>query len=119
MSFQAVSNGNFIDLCLAMLVRNFMPPYNFLDSLTEPHGLSRKAHVLSRVHSALESISRLVPLAPTRLPALVLQEMPRIQEKDKIGQTAAVSVFFLLNCLCYIYCCSLLPKYFFLITGLL
>ncbi|KAI4325728.1 hypothetical protein MLD38_031102 [Melastoma candidum] len=87
----AVSNGKFVDLCLAMLVRNFMPPYSFMDSLKEPRGLARKAHALSLVHSSLESISRLVPLAPTRLAALVVQEMPRIQEKEKIGQAGALT----------------------------
>ncbi|KAI3821681.1 hypothetical protein L1987_09250 [Smallanthus sonchifolius] len=61
----AASNGKYVDLCLDMLVSNFMPPYNFLEILKQPRGLAKKDQVIIRVHSALKGIADLVPLAPS------------------------------------------------------
>lgn len=82
---QATSNGKYVDPCLDMLIKNFIPPYSFLRWLKQPRGLSIKEQVLSRVHSALESISRLVPLAPMRLLPLVVQRMPRQNDKENVS----------------------------------
>ncbi|KAJ7953988.1 RNA polymerase I-specific transcription initiation factor RRN3 [Quillaja saponaria] len=78
----AASNGKFVDLCLDMLVRNFMPPHYFLEMLKQPHGLARKDQVLSRVHTALKDIADLVPLAPMRLSPIVMQRMPNVFSKE-------------------------------------
>lgn len=82
---QAASSGKYVDSCLDMLIRNFVPPYSYLALLKQPRGLSRKDQVLSRVHSALESISHLVPLAPMRLLSLVIQRMPRQNDNETVS----------------------------------
>ena len=82
---QAASNGKYVDLCLDMLVRNFLPPHYFLESLKQPRGLDRKNQVLSRVHAALEDIADLVPLAPLRLSPIVIQRMPNVFSKEPVS----------------------------------
>lgn len=73
----AVSNGMYIDWCLEMLVKHFVPPIYLFDFLKETNGIEKKNKVLSRVHAALEQISDLVPLAPLRLSPIVVQKMPK------------------------------------------
>ncbi|XP_030535855.1 RNA polymerase I-specific transcription initiation factor rrn3 isoform X2 [Rhodamnia argentea] len=89
----AASSGKFVDSCLDMLIRNFVPPYSYLALLKQPRGLSRKDQVLSRVHSALESISHLVPLAPMRLLSLVIQRMPRQNDNETVMMTYVENMF--------------------------
>ncbi|MFS7972193.1 putative RNA polymerase I specific transcription initiation factor RRN3 [Helianthus anomalus] len=72
----AGSNGKYVDLCLDMLVSNFIPPYNFLEILKQPRGLAKKDQVLMRVHSALKGIADVVPLAPSRLEQIVRERVP-------------------------------------------
>uniref|UniRef100_A0A803L501 Uncharacterized protein n=1 Tax=Chenopodium quinoa TaxID=63459 RepID=A0A803L501_CHEQI len=74
----AASSGKYVDSCLDMLVCNFTPPKRFIEALKWPYGVAKKDHVLVRVHSALEYISGLVPLAPSRLLPIVLQRMPKV-----------------------------------------
>uniref|UniRef100_A0A803KNH7 Uncharacterized protein n=1 Tax=Chenopodium quinoa TaxID=63459 RepID=A0A803KNH7_CHEQI len=74
----AASSGKYVDSCLDMLVCNFTPPKRFVEALKWPYGVAKKDHVLVRVHSALEYISGLVPLAPSRLLPIVLQRMPKV-----------------------------------------
>lgn len=76
----AASNGKHVDLCLDMLVCNFIPPRRFVESLKSPYGIARKDRVLVRVHSTLEYIAGLVPLAPSRLLPIVLQRLPRVHQ---------------------------------------
>ncbi|KAM7523936.1 hypothetical protein LguiA_013838 [Lonicera macranthoides] len=80
----AASSGKYIDLCLDMLVSNFMPPYSFLELLKEPRGLARKDQVLHRVHLALKDITDLVPLAPLRLEQIIKERMPNIYTKEPL-----------------------------------
>lgn len=82
---QAAASGKYIDSCLDMLVRNFMPPYNFLELLKQPRGLAKKDHVLDRVHSALEDIADLIPLAPLRLKRIVCDKMPHSSNKEPVS----------------------------------
>ncbi|KAK7277064.1 hypothetical protein RIF29_18213 [Crotalaria pallida] len=76
----ASSNGKYIDWCLEMLVKNFVPPY--FDILKHENGLVKKNKVLSRVHAALKDIADLVPLAPLRLSPIVVQRMPSVFSKE-------------------------------------
>ncbi|KAI9109672.1 hypothetical protein K1719_019302 [Acacia pycnantha] len=78
----AASNGKYVDMCLDMLVRNFVPPSYFMKMLKQPCGITRKCEVLSRVHAALKDISDLVPLAPLRLSPIVVQRMPNVFSKE-------------------------------------
>ncbi|PWA79124.1 RNA polymerase I specific transcription initiation factor RRN3 protein [Artemisia annua] len=78
----AASSGKFVDLCLDMLVSNFIPPYNFLEILKQPRGLAKKDQVLVRVHSALKGIADLVPLAPSRLEQIVRERVPNVFAKE-------------------------------------
>ncbi|XP_027345826.1 RNA polymerase I-specific transcription initiation factor RRN3 [Abrus precatorius] len=78
----AASNGKYIDWCLEMLVKHFVPPYYLLDLLKQENGIDRKNKVLSRVHAALEEIADLVPLAPLRLSPIVVQKMPSVFSKE-------------------------------------
>lgn len=89
----AASSGKYVDSCLDMLIRNFVPPYSYLALLKQPRGLSRKDQVLSRVHSALESIGHLVPLAPMRLLSLVVQRMPRQYDNEAVIMTYVENMF--------------------------
>ncbi|XP_041993955.1 RNA polymerase I-specific transcription initiation factor RRN3-like [Salvia splendens] len=75
----ASSNGDYVDLCLEMLVMNFMPP-----PAHSARGLSKKIQVLDRVHSTLEDISNLVPLTPLRLQKIVRDKMPHIYMKEHV-----------------------------------
>ncbi|XP_057791565.1 uncharacterized protein LOC131008638 [Salvia miltiorrhiza] len=81
----ASSNGDYVDLCLEMLVMNFMPPpaaSYFVELLKQPRGLAKKIQVLDRVHSTLKDISNLVPLTPLRLEKIVRDRMPPIYAKE-------------------------------------
>ncbi|XP_024963755.1 RNA polymerase I-specific transcription initiation factor rrn3 [Cynara cardunculus var. scolymus] len=78
----ATSNGKYVDLCLDMLVCNFIPPINFLEILKQPRGLAKKDQILGRVHSALKGIADLVPLAPSRLEQIVRERVPSAHSKD-------------------------------------
>ncbi|XP_043713609.1 RNA polymerase I-specific transcription initiation factor RRN3-like isoform X2 [Telopea speciosissima] len=80
----AASNGVFVDSCLDMLVRNFMPPKSFIGFLRQPRGCARKDEVLNRVHSALTDIAYLVPLAPSRLLPIILKRMPNMFDNEAL-----------------------------------
>ncbi|KAK9279483.1 hypothetical protein L1049_013162 [Liquidambar formosana] len=95
----AASNGKYVDSSLDMLVKNFMPPYYFLDTLRQPHGLTRKNQVLTRVHSALKDITDLVPLAPVRLLPIIIQNMPSMYIKDPEKSTQFPIVIYVENML--------------------
>ncbi|ESW06108.1 hypothetical protein PHAVU_010G020100 [Phaseolus vulgaris] len=79
----AASNGKYIDWCLEMLVKHFVPPFYLIDSLNNENGIDRKNKVLSRVHAALKEIADLVPLAPLRLCPIVVQNMPNVFSKER------------------------------------
>ncbi|KMS94818.1 hypothetical protein BVRB_015040, partial [Beta vulgaris subsp. vulgaris] len=76
----AASSGEYVDACLDMLVCNFIPPKKFVESLKSPYGIARKDRVLVRVHSALEYIAGMVPLALSRLLPIVLQRLPKVNQ---------------------------------------
>ncbi|OIV93820.1 hypothetical protein TanjilG_03783 [Lupinus angustifolius] len=76
----AASNGKYIDWCLEMLVKNFVPPY--FDITKHENGIDKKNKVLPRVHAALKDIADLVPLAPLRLSPIVVQRMPSVFSKE-------------------------------------
>ncbi|RDX66034.1 RNA polymerase I-specific transcription initiation factor RRN3, partial [Mucuna pruriens] len=78
----AASNGKYVDWCLEMLVKHFVPPLYLIDSLKQEKGIDRKSKVLSRVHAALKEIADLVPLAPLRLSPIVVQKMPSVFSKE-------------------------------------
>ncbi|XP_076946093.1 RNA polymerase I-specific transcription initiation factor rrn3-like [Bidens hawaiensis] len=78
----ATSNVKYVDLCLDMLVSNFIPPFNFLAILKQPRGLAKKDQVLVRVHTALKGIADLVPLAPSRLEQIVRERVPNAFAKE-------------------------------------
>ncbi|GER32920.1 RNA polymerase I specific transcriptioninitiation factor RRN3 protein [Striga asiatica] len=84
----ASSSGEYVDLCLDMLVVNFVPPFTspsatyFLELLKKPHGLAKKSQVLDRVHSTLKDIANVVPLSPVRLEKIVRDRMPNIYAKE-------------------------------------
>eukprot|EP00268_Persea_americana_P021180 TRINITY_DN21167_c0_g1_i1.p1 TRINITY_DN21167_c0_g1~~TRINITY_DN21167_c0_g1_i1.p1 ORF type:complete len:634 (+),score=155.37 TRINITY_DN21167_c0_g1_i1:189-2090(+) len=80
----AASNGKYLDACLDMLVCNFLPPPTILPFLSQPRGHARKKEVLDRVHSALQSIADLVPVAPLRLLPIILHRMPRVHAKEAL-----------------------------------
>lgn len=78
----AASSGKYVDLCLDMLVSNFMPPYSFLELLKQPRGLAKKEQVLNHVHSALKDITDLVPLSPLRLEQIIRERVPNLFTKE-------------------------------------
>ncbi|XP_077210442.1 RNA polymerase I specific transcription initiation factor RRN3 protein [Tasmannia lanceolata] len=80
----AASSGKFVDACLDILVSNFLPPPNILYFLRLPQGIARKEEVLGRVHSALQAIADLVPLAPLRLLPIIIQRMPKLPAKEAL-----------------------------------
>ncbi|XP_010460863.1 PREDICTED: RNA polymerase I-specific transcription initiation factor RRN3-like isoform X1 [Camelina sativa] len=71
----AVTSGKYLDLCLNMLVSNFIPPPSVTDE--------KKQEVRLRVHEALHKISYLIPLAPSKLAPILAQRMPKIHIKDQ------------------------------------
>ncbi|KAL6552211.1 hypothetical protein OROGR_008365 [Orobanche gracilis] len=84
----ASSSADYVDLCLEMLVLNFMPPSthasHFLDLLKQPRGLAKKIQVLDRVHSTLKDIANVVPLSPLRLEKIMSDRMPNIHTKEPL-----------------------------------
>ncbi|GAB4835494.1 hypothetical protein Ancab_000403 [Ancistrocladus abbreviatus] len=80
----AASSGKLVDSCLEMLVNNFTPPYSFLEVLNQPRGVAKKEQVLGRVHSALEDIADLVPLAPSSLLPIIVHRMPNVFTKEPL-----------------------------------
>ncbi|KAG9139619.1 hypothetical protein Leryth_018250 [Lithospermum erythrorhizon] len=71
------SSGGQLDMCLSMLVDNFVPPHDPVRILNEPRARTRKSRVLERVHSTLKDIADLVPLSPMRLEEIVIERMPK------------------------------------------
>ncbi|KAL3525146.1 hypothetical protein ACH5RR_013518 [Cinchona calisaya] len=80
----AASSAQYVDLCLDMLVSNFVPPYSFLELLKQPRGLTRKDQVLDRVHLTLKDIADLVPLSPLRLEKVIRERIPNIYTKETL-----------------------------------
>lgn len=80
----ATSSGQYVDLCLEMLVSNFMPPDSFVSLLNQPRGILRKGQVIDRVHSTLINIAELVPLSPLRLERIIAERMPLIFTKEPL-----------------------------------
>ncbi|KAL2534336.1 RNA polymerase I specific transcription initiation factor RRN3 protein [Abeliophyllum distichum] len=82
----AASSGDYVDLCLEMIVSNFIPPSSsssyFIELLKQPRGLAMKGQVLDRLHSTLKDIANLVPLSPLRLEKIVRDRMPNIYMKE-------------------------------------
>ena len=78
---QAASSGKYVDACLYMLVSNFSPPFRFIESLKLPYGKAKKEQVLDRVHFALECITDLIPLAPSRLLPIVMHRIHAIYQR--------------------------------------
>lgn len=78
---QASSNGKHVNLCLEMLVSNFVPPSAYFD---KHRGPSKKSEVLDRVHSTLVDIANLVPLSPVILEKLVRDKMPHVYVKEQV-----------------------------------
>lgn len=80
----ATSSGQYVDLCLEMLVSNFMPPESFISLLNQSRGILRKGQVIDRVHSTLTSIAKLVPLSALRLERIITERMPHIFTKEPL-----------------------------------
>ncbi|KAL2458795.1 RNA polymerase I specific transcription initiation factor RRN3 protein [Forsythia ovata] len=82
----AASSGDYVDLCLEMIVSNFIPPPSsssyFIELLKQPRGLAKKGQVLDCLHSTLKDIANLVPLSPLRLEKIVRDRMPNIYTKE-------------------------------------
>lgn len=76
----------YIDWCLEMLVKSFVPPPNYLsDFMKQTIGVDMKNKVLSRVHAALKQIADLVPYAPFLLAPLVVEKMPNVFSKQPVS----------------------------------
>uniref|UniRef100_M4E2I8 RNA polymerase I-specific transcription initiation factor RRN3 n=1 Tax=Brassica campestris TaxID=3711 RepID=M4E2I8_BRACM len=80
----AATSGKYLDNCLNMLIRHFVPPPWVIDRLWQGRVIEQKQHVLSRVHGALLKISLLVPLAPSRLLPMLAHQLPKINKKDQV-----------------------------------
>ncbi|KAG2296564.1 hypothetical protein Bca52824_043233 [Brassica carinata] len=80
----AATSGKYLDNCLNMLIRHFVPPPWVIDRLWQNRVIVQKQNVLSRVHEALLKISLLVPLAPSRLFPMLAQQLPKINKKDQV-----------------------------------
>ncbi|CAA7014254.1 unnamed protein product [Microthlaspi erraticum] len=83
----AATSGKFLDHCLNMLISNFLQPSFVMHKLSQPRALAKKQEVLPRVHAALQQISYLVPLAPSKLAPILAQKMPKIHVKDHLVVT--------------------------------
>ncbi|GFY95767.1 RNA polymerase I specific transcription initiation factor RRN3 protein [Actinidia rufa] len=77
----AASSGQYADSCLDMLVSNFTPPRSFVEFLKKPR---RKGQVLYHVHSVLQGIANLLPLAPLRLEDTIIHKMPNVYRKEPL-----------------------------------
>jgi RNA polymerase I-specific transcription initiation factor RRN3 len=73
----AASSGKDIDLWLGMLVSNFTAPYF-------PYLTAKKNQVLHHVHIALGDITKLIPLAPSKLEQLIKERMPNIYSTESL-----------------------------------
>lgn len=78
----AASKGIYVDFCLELLVKHFVPPKYAFEFLKNENGVGMKNKVLSRVHAALKHIADLVPLAPLRLSPIVVHSMPKRFAKE-------------------------------------
>ncbi|CAN7009653.1 unnamed protein product [Brassica oleracea var. botrytis] len=84
----AVTTGKYLDPCLNMLVRHFLPPDWVVKRLSQHRVMKQKMEVLSRVHEALLKICILFPRAPSR----ILDMLPKINKKGQVGKTNNVTV---------------------------
>ncbi|XP_048629205.1 RNA polymerase I-specific transcription initiation factor rrn3-like [Brassica napus] len=76
----AVTTGKYLDPCLNMLVRHFLPPDWVIRRLSQHRVVKQKMEVLSRVHEALLKICILFPRAPSR----ILDMLPKINKKGQV-----------------------------------
>ncbi|CAF1818070.1 unnamed protein product [Brassica napus] len=76
----AVTTGKYLDPCLNMLVRHFLPPDWVVKRLSQHRVMKQKMEVLSRVHEALLKICILFPRAPSR----ILDMLPKINKKGQV-----------------------------------
>ncbi|KAF3553120.1 hypothetical protein F2Q69_00011296 [Brassica cretica] len=76
----AVTTGKYLDPCLNMLIRHFLPPDWVIKRLSQPRVMKQKMEVLSRVHEALLKICILFPRAPSR----ILDMLPKINKKGQV-----------------------------------
>ncbi|CAH2034549.1 unnamed protein product, partial [Thlaspi arvense] len=86
----AATSGKYLDHCLNMLISNFIPPPFVVQKLSQPRILDKKQEVLSRVHAALQKISYLVPLAPSKLVPILAHKMPKLNVKNHLITTTYV-----------------------------
>ncbi|XP_033148772.1 RNA polymerase I-specific transcription initiation factor RRN3 isoform X2 [Brassica rapa] len=76
----AVTTGKYLDPCLNMLVRHFLPPDWVIRRLSQHRVVKQKMEVLSHVHEALLKICILFPRAPSR----ILDMLPKINKKGQV-----------------------------------
>lgn len=89
---QAASKGIYVDFCLELLVKHFVPPKYAFEFLKNENGVGMKNKVLSRVHAALKHIADLVPLAPLRLSPIVVHSMPKRFAKEPVSSICISSI---------------------------
>ncbi|CAN6996128.1 unnamed protein product [Brassica rapa subsp. trilocularis] len=82
----AVTTGKYLDPCLNMLVRHFLPPDWVIRRLSQHRVVKQKMEVLSHVHEALLKICILFPRAPSR----ILDMLPKINKKGQKTNNATV-----------------------------
>ncbi|KAF2603103.1 hypothetical protein F2Q70_00025102 [Brassica cretica] len=76
----AVTTGKYLDPCLNMLVRHFLPSDWVVKRLSQHRVMKQKMEVLSRIHEALLKICILFPRAPSR----ILDMLPKINKKGQV-----------------------------------
>ncbi|KAL0862739.1 hypothetical protein Bca101_041857 [Brassica carinata] len=79
----AVTTGEYLDSCLNILIRHFVPPDRVIKRLSQPRVMKQKRDVLSRVHEALLKICILFPFAISRILSLLNDNMPKINKKSQ------------------------------------
>lgn len=101
---QAASKGIYVDFCLELLVKHFVPPKYAFEFLKNADGVDMKNKVLPRVHAALKHIADLVPLAPLRLSPIVVHSMPKRFAKEPVSSICISSIRADATACCSRYC---------------
>lgn len=84
-SSQAVTTGIYVEACLNMLIRHFVPPDWVVQRLSQPRVMKQKRDVLSRVHEALLKICILFPYATSGIMLPLTKNMAKINKESQVS----------------------------------
>ncbi|XP_056843759.1 uncharacterized protein LOC108810672 [Raphanus sativus] len=93
----AVTTGMYVEACLNMLIRHFVPPDWVVQRLSQPRVMKQRRVVLSRVHEALLKIFILCPYATSGIMLPLTKNMAKINKESQVVEIFVENLLKLVN----------------------